>query len=55
MNYAIKSQYLLGFLRAIPEVSPRLTPPGLAEKKVEVIAAAAEKASVLILIYGENP
>ena len=54
VNYAIKSQYLLGFLETIPEVSTKLKPPTLAEKKVEDIAANAEKASVLILIYAKN-
>ena len=54
VNYAIKSQYLLGFLETIPEVSTKLKPPTLAEKKVEDIADNAEKASVLILIYGKN-
>ena len=52
VNYAVKSQYLLRLLESVPEVASKLKPPGTEEKKSEDIATSAEKASVMILIYG---
>jgi S1-C subfamily serine protease len=52
VNYAVKSQYLLRLLESIPEIAPKLKPPGTEEKKAEGIATSAEMASVMILIYG---
>ena len=52
VNYAVKSQYLLRLLASVPEVASKLKPPGTEEKKSEDISSSAEKASVMILIYG---
>jgi len=52
VNYAVKSQYLLRLLESVPEVASKLKPPGTVEKKSEDISSSAEKASVMILIYG---
>jgi uncharacterized protein len=52
VNYAVKSQYLLRLLASVPDIGPKLKPPGTEEKKSEDIATSAEKASVMILIYG---
>jgi TPR repeat protein len=54
VNYAVKSRYLLRLLASVPEVSARLKSPRAKKMTVEEIAGAAEKASVLILVYGKN-
>jgi hypothetical protein len=42
----------LRLLESVPEVASKLKPPGTEEKKSEDISGSAEKASVMILIYG---
>ena len=54
VNYAIKSKYLLRLLDSVPELSSKLKPTGTEKINVEEIASRAEKASVVILIYGPN-
>ena len=54
VNYAVKSRYLLRLLNSVPELSKKLKPIGTEILNVEEIASRAEKASVLILIYGMN-
>jgi len=43
---------LLRLLESVPEAAPKLKSPGTEEKKSEDISTSAEKASVMILIYG---
>ena len=52
VNYAVKSQYLLRLLASVPEIAPKLKTPGTEILNVEEIASRAEKATVMILIYG---
>ena len=52
VNYAIKSRYLLRLLDSVPDASAKLMPSRTKKIKAEEIATSAEKASVMILIYG---
>ena len=54
VNYAIKSRYLLRLLASVPELSTRLKPSTKKILSLEDIANNAEKASVMILVYGKN-
>jgi len=51
VNYAIKSSFLLDFLESIPDIDLDLNPPNAVPLAIEDVASAAERASVLILVY----
>jgi TPR repeat protein len=51
VNYAIKSSFLLGFLKSVPEVSAKLQDANTEDRKFEDIIDSLEKASVLVLTY----
>ena len=51
MNYAVKSSFLPGFLKSVPEVSAKLKEPRTAERKFEEVVKNAEQAAVLVLVY----
>jgi len=51
VNYAVKSSFLLGFLKSVPEVSAKLKEPNTKEMKFEDVVKSAEQAAVLVLVY----
>ncbi len=51
VNYAVKSSYLLGFPKSVPEVSAKLKEPETKERKFEEVVKSAEQAAVLVLVY----
>ena len=51
VNYAVKSSYLLSFLKSVPEVSANLKEASTKEMKFEDVVKSAEQAAVLVLGY----
>lgn len=51
VNYAVKSSYLLGFLEAVPEVSPELLEAKTNQQKFEAVVDEVKKATVLVVGY----
>jgi len=51
VNYAVKGSFVLGFLESVPEVAAKLREPNGGEESFEDVAAAAQKAAALVLVY----
>jgi S1-C subfamily serine protease len=51
VNYAVKSSYLLSFLESVPAVAANLMAPNTNDQKFEEVVAAAQRATVLVLVY----
>ena len=51
LNYGVKSNFLLGFLEAVPEVSAKLKEPNTKERKFEDAVRSAEQAAAPVLVY----
>jgi len=51
VNYAVKSSFLLSFLKSVPAVSAKLNKPVRADRKFDDVVQSAEKAAVLVLVY----
>jgi S1-C subfamily serine protease len=51
VNYAVKSSFLLSFLKSAPEVSAKLKEPVTIDRKFEDVVKSAQDAAVLVLVY----
>jgi len=51
VNYAVKSSFLLSFLKSVPEVSAKLKDTNTKERRFEDVVKSAEQAAVLVLVY----
>ena len=52
VSYAVKSSFLLSFLKSVPEVSAKLKHPYPAsERKFEDVVKEAQEAAALVLVY----
>lgn len=51
---AVKSSFLLSFLESVPEVAAKLKAPETKERKFEDLVKAAERATVLVLVYWDD-
>jgi S1-C subfamily serine protease len=51
VNYAVKSSFLLSFLKSVPVVSAKLKEPITADRKFEDVVKSAQDAAVLVLVY----
>ena len=51
VNYAVKSSFLLGFLKSVPEVCAKLKEPEPKAQKFENVVTSAEQSAVLVLVY----
>jgi S1-C subfamily serine protease len=51
VNYAVKSSFLLSFLKSVPDASAKLKAPVTADRKFEDVVKSAQDAAVLVLVY----
>ena len=51
VNYAVKSSFLLSFLKSVPAVAAKLKEPSTKDRRFEDVVQSAEKAAVLVLVY----
>jgi S1-C subfamily serine protease len=51
VNYAVKSSFLLGFIECCPQACAKLGEANTRERKFEDVAASAEQAAALVLVY----
>jgi S1-C subfamily serine protease len=51
VNYAVKSSFLLSFLKSVPEATSKLKHPNTSEMQSEEVAQQAKEAAVRVLVY----
>ena len=51
VNYAVKSSFLLSFLKSVPDVANKLKAPVTVDRKFEEVVKSAQAAAVLVLVY----
>jgi len=51
VSYAVKSSFLLGFLKSVPEIAAKLKEPNAKDMKFDDVVEQAKEATALVLVY----